>query len=122
MFLVLSQAACQHITYLCNERAWRDTGLLGPSDAEELRTMFVRAVLGHTDPMMFNLSRVQMRALDILLTDSDPRDGKLPDGTPVLALVETIWRTLIGEDHAADEDHHENLIAGADAGTPVRRS
>ena len=122
MFLTLNLAACQHLAYLCNERAWRDTGLLGPAEAEELRLLFVQAALSQSGPMMFNLTRTQMRALDMLLTDSDPREGKLPDGTPILDLVETIWRTLIGEDHAGDQDDHENFVAGADAGAPIYRS
>ena len=122
MFLTLSLAGCQHIAYLCNERAWRDTGLLAPAEVESLRALFVRAALDQTDPMMFNLTRTQMRALDMLLTDADPREGKLPDGTPILDLVETIWRTLIGDDHAGDEDDHANFIAGTDAGAPLHRS
>ena len=122
MLLILSQAACQHITYLSNERAWRDTGLFEGRDPEELRALFVAAVLERTDPMMFNLSRVQMRALDILLTDGDPREGKLPDGTPILALVETVWRTLYGEPHAGDEDNHADIHAREDEGAPVCRS
>ena len=122
MLLVLSRAACQHIAYLCNERAWRDTGLLAQPDVEELRLLFVRATLGHADPLMFALGRPQMRALDMLLTDADPREGKLPDGTPVLVLVETIWRALIGDDDAGDEDNHEEVIAGTDSGAPVHRS
>ena len=122
MLLMLSQAACQHIAYLCNERAWRDTGLRSPTEAEEFRVLFVRATLGGGDPLMFTFTRTQMRALDMLLTDSDPREGKLPDGTPILALVETIWRTLIGDDDAGDENNHENFVAGADAGAPLRQS
>jgi hypothetical protein len=122
MLLMLSRAACQHLAYRCNERAWRDTGLLAQADAEELRLLFVRAALGQTDPLMFSLSRLQLRALDMLLTDADPREGKLPDGTSILVLVETIWRVLIGDDDASDEDNHEDFIAGADAGAPLRRS
>ena len=121
MLLLLTNAACQHIAYACNERAWRGTGLIGDADTEELRLLFVRATLDRTDPLMFDLSRSQMRALDMLLTDADPREGKLPDGTPILVLVETIWRALIGDDDAGNEDGHANLLAGADAGAPVYR-
>ncbi|MFA7249108.1 MAG: hypothetical protein WC273_05685 [Dehalococcoidia bacterium] len=118
----MSHAACQHIAYLCNERSWRDTGLVSQADAEALRLLFVRAAFGRTDPLMFSLTRTQIRALDTLLTDTDPREGKLPDGTPVLDLVEAIWRTLIGDDDASDQDNHEDSVAGTDAGTPVHRS
>ena len=122
MFVLLSRAACQHIAYLCNERSWRDTGLLAPGEAEELRLQFVKAALGETDQMMFTLTRPQLRALDMLLTDADPRDGKLPDGTRVLELVESIWRNLIGDDDARDEDHYQNAHTGADAGAALARS
>jgi hypothetical protein len=122
MFVMLSQAACQHIAYLCNERSWRDTGLLGQAEAEELRLQFVKAALGDADPMLFTLTRPQVRALDMLLTDADPRDGKLPDGTRVLDLVESIWRNLIGDDDARDQDDHANSHTGADAGAALSRS
>jgi len=122
MLMMLSQAACQHIAYLCNERAWRETGLLAQSEAETLRLQFVKAALGETDPLMFTLTRPQVRALDMLLTDSDPREGKLPDGSRVLLLVEDIWRSLIGENDARDEDDHQNAHAGADAGATISRS
>ena len=106
MLLVLSLAACQHIAYTMNERAWRGTELLSQSGSEELRLRFVVASRSKTDPMMFRLDRAELRALDTLLTDSDPREGKLPDGTSILALVETIWDALIGEEHARDKDNH----------------
>ena len=123
MLIVLSHAAVEHITYLCNERAWRDTGILGPSEVEELRLYFVKACFAQTDAVMLNLTRPQLRALDTLLTDADPREGKLPDGTTILALVETVWRLLIGDDDAGDtHDHaHADQHAGADAGDAVRR-
>lgn len=122
MLVVLSQAACRHIAYLCNERSWRDTGLIAQSEAEALRLQFVRAALEETDPLMFTLTRPQVRALDMLLTDSDPREGKLPDGSRVLELVETIWRLLIGDTDARNEDNHQNAVAGPDAGATVPRS
>lgn len=118
MLLVLSLAACQHIAYTMNERAWRGTELLSQSGSEELRLRFVKACRGKADPMMFALNRAELRALDTLLTDADPREGKLPDGTPILALVETIWDALIGDGHAGHEDDHINAHAnhGASAG------
>ncbi len=122
MLLMLSQPACLHIAYLCNERSWRDTGLLRPADAEELRLTFVRAALKDNGPVLLELAREQVRALDMLLTDADPRDGKLPDGTPVLALVETIWRVLIGEGDAGYQDDHHDPLTRTDAGAPLRRS
>jgi len=123
MLLVLSRAACKHIAYSCNERVLRESGLIAAADTEELRLEFVRATLGETDPLMFDFTRTQLRVLDMLLTDSDPREGKLPDGTPVLELVEMIWRVLIGESgDAGHEDHHTNLDPGADAEAALRQS
>jgi len=121
MLLVLSRAACEHIAYSCNERAFRESGLVATADAEELRILFVRASLGQADPLMFDFTRTQLRALDMVLTDADPREGKLPDGTPVLDLVETIWRALIGESDAGHEDDHPHLGPGADQEAAVHR-
>lgn len=121
MLLVLSHAACEHIAYSCNERALRDSGLIAMREAEELRLLFVRAVLGDGDPLMFEFTRPQLRVLDMLLTDADPREGKLPDGTPVLALVDQIWRALIGESDARDENDHTHLDPGADEEAALHR-
>ena len=119
MLLILSHAACEHIVYLCNERAWRDTGLLAPLESEDMRLKFIAATFERADPLMFELTRVQLRALDMLLTDSDPREGKLPDGTSILALVETVWKLLIGESDGRDHDHDYDLVSDADNGTTV---
>lgn len=121
MLLVLSRAACEHIAYSCNERALRESGVLPLTDVEELRLLFVRATLGQDDPLMFEFTRPQVRTLDTLLTDSDPREGKLPDGTPVLALVESIWRALIGESDAGNHDDHAHLGPGADEEATLHR-
>lgn len=121
MLLVLSHAACEHITYSCNERALRDSGLLGATEAEEIRLQFVRATLAGGDPLMFEFTRPQLRVLDMLLTDGDPREGKLPDGTPVLALVEQIWRALIGDTDARDDHDHAHLGPGADEEAALHR-
>ena len=40
---------------------------------------------------------------------------KLPDGTPVLALVEQVWRALIGVRDADHQDGDAHLGPGADA-------
>ncbi len=112
MQVILSLAACQHLAFTCNERDWRDTGLLSHSDSETLRLTFVRA-LRSPGPFMFEFDRQTLRALDMLLTDSDPREGKLPDGTAIMGLVETIWLSLLGEtEDARDNDH--DLIANTD--------
>jgi hypothetical protein len=122
MLLVLSRAACEHIAYSCNERAIRDSGLVGVQEAEDLRLLFVRGTLGHGDPLMFEFTRAQLRVLDMLLTDDDPRQGKLPDGTPVIHLVQLIWRALIGESDAHDEDDHPHGHAGKDEEAALHRS
>lgn len=115
MLLVLSLAACKHINLCFNERAWRGTDLLSATDPFEMREMFLVAARESADPMMFTLSRPQLRALDMMLTDSDPREGKLPDGSPVMSLVETIWNALLEEaGHARHEDRDAHLIAHED--------
>ena len=69
----------------------------------------MRAALEGAEPKMFELDSDQLRALDTLLTDSDPRSVKLPDGTPVMGLVEKIWRARLGGDgNARDEDYYVN--------------
>ena len=123
MLLILSHAACEHIVYLCNERAWRDTGLLAPLESEDMRLKFIAATFERADPLMFELTRVQLRALDMLLTDSDPREGKTPDGVPIMTLVETIWAALIGEpDDAGHEDRDPHLVPDAGDGATVGQS
>lgn len=115
MLLVLSLAACQHIAYTMNERAWRDTGLLSSTAPDEMRQRFIKVVLKHTDPVMVEFDLNEMRALEMLLTDADPRDGKLPDGTPILTLLETVWRTRIEATNAAgNRDHDPHVLAYSD--------
>lgn len=116
MLVMLSRAACQHLAYTMNERRWRETGLLLASEPEALRLRFVKATLGVEDPLLFELSRAQVRALDMLLTDTDPREGKLPDGSRVLALVEAVWHALIGDEDGGDRDHHDDAHAHGRAG------
>ena len=97
MLVILSLAAVQHIAYSFNERDIQDARGITIS-AADLRLKFIQAALGDADPVMIELSFDQLRVLDMLLTDDDPRSGKLPDGMPVLRLVETIWRAIIGRD------------------------
>lgn len=115
MLFQMSLAEVQHLNYGVNERGWRDTGLLSVSEPENMRGMFLRAALKSPGPYLFNLSQVQLRAIDMLLTDSDPRDGKLPDGSPVLDFVHRIWQALIGGDNA---DYNEDRLANEDNGAP----
>lgn len=121
MLLVLSQAACQHVAYLCNERAWRDTGLLEKDEPNELRMLFVGIVIGAaTNPVMLNLSNTQVRALDMLLTDSDPREGKLPDGTPILDLVTAVWRARMEDARDGNGSAHKDRDTDTTGLTTVR--
>jgi hypothetical protein len=53
-------------------------------------------------------------------TDADPRAGKLPDGTPVLALVEKIWVAMLEMGHDDGGDTHDYEHADAHDGAPVR--
>lgn len=122
MLLVLSRAACEHIAYSCNERAFRDSGLVSTQEAEDLRLLFVRGTLGRGDPLMFEFTRAQLRVLDMLLTDDDPRQGKLPDGTPVIHLVQLIWRALIGESDADDDNAHPYDHPGKNEEAAIHRS
>ena len=121
MLLVLSRAACLHLAYLSNERAWRDTGLLPPEAAYEMRERFIRVALGTAETVAFTLTPIEVRAMDMLLTDSDPREGKLPSGEPILGLVEYIWRLLIGAEDAGHDHEDDHIHAHPDDGTAVHR-
>lgn len=92
MEIVLSLAATQHIALTMNERALKGTEM--HIDTFSTRSLFTRAAVSKTDPMMFELSEDQLRAIDMLLTDGDPREAKMPDGHPVMELVELVWEAL----------------------------
>jgi hypothetical protein len=117
MQVVLSLAAVRHIALTMNERALGNVE--GPRvDTLATRLLFARAALATRDPMAFELDGEQLRAIDQLLTDHDPREGKLPDGTPLLALVELIWKALAGGPNG-DRDTHDYATVLTDAGEAV---
>lgn len=92
MEIVLTKPEVLHLALTQNERVLRDTQV--GVDTFQLRSLFIRANFDTSDVMMFELDRTQLRAIDMLLTDGDPREAKLPDGNPVMQLVEKVWRCL----------------------------
>lgn len=93
MYWIVSRAACEHLAYTANERVLGDTENI-LEDSAPLRLLVLAAAVGAADPVMLSLSMEQARALDMVLTDKDPREGELPDGTPVLAMVRSLWQAM----------------------------
>lgn len=121
MQVIFSRAECQHIAYSFNERALRtvEAVFIGVPD---LRLTFAAVSIGTADPVMLELSKDELRTLDTLLTDADPRAGSLPDGSPVLQLVEKIWRAELSGKDGRNADHDNHVLADAHDGEAVLRS
>lgn len=120
--LFLTRDERRHLAYLYNERALG--GVPKPEfEPSRLRLRIIRAAMDSEAERPYGFSVFELRALDTLLTDVDPRGAKLPDGTPALALVEKIWRAMLEAEEGGhahdDQDHHGQ--PDADHGAPLHQ-
>ena len=130
MLFEMSRTEVEHVALCFNLRAIGAVPIPmnGPDlPAPAFRLRFIRSMLQEPPPasFVFDFDSADLWLLDTLLTDSDPRGTKLPDGQPALGLVKRIWAAMIAAEeggYARNDDDDENQHAGAHGDEALHRA